>query len=362
MVRCGKRTVEKRREAKMRTSILIFSEGEISAMNAEARPDGLEVMDLCFEMVNAAGTAPEWVELIPAGTTVIGRDGRRWINDDPAAVVASLNARGTALPFDFEHSTELKAPKGEEAPAAGWGTEFQAREGGSIWGRISWTPRGQAAVANREYRYLSPVLLFEKATGRIRSLSSVGLVNKPNLLLPALNRQQSHTEEDPMDLKKLLAKLGMPETATLEEALNAVGKIQGDLATATNRAETPSLEKFVPRSDFDQALARAANAEQKLQEKEAAEREAAINSEIDAALKASKITPGSKDQYLAICRQSGVEEFKKLVAVLPVIAGASGLDGKTPPAAETALNAQEKEVLEKMAIAEEDYKKYNPAK
>ncbi len=39
-----------------------------------------------------------------------------------------------------------------------------------------------------------------------------------------------------MDLKALLKKLGLPEDATIEQALNAVGKLQGDLETALKPA------------------------------------------------------------------------------------------------------------------------------
>ena len=62
------------------------------------------------------GTNAVWLPMIPAGE-VIGRDGRSWKNTNPDAVVAAFDAK---LPFDIEHATELRGPKGKEADAAGW--------------------------------------------------------------------------------------------------------------------------------------------------------------------------------------------------------------------------------------------------
>lgn len=138
--------------------------------------------------VNPIGTqAPEWVELVPAGE-VIGRDGRRWVNSNPSAVLQAFQTSGADLPVDLEHSTELKAPKGEAAPAVGWVQGLKLM-GGAIWGRIAWNRTGSQLVATRQYRYLSPVILYGKSNGIIAALTSVALTNRPNLHLQALNHQ-----------------------------------------------------------------------------------------------------------------------------------------------------------------------------
>ena len=107
------------------------------------------------------GGAPERIELIPAGPAVVGRDGRTWMFGD-AEVQAVLNAfalNTAPLPIDWEHATELRAPKGEAAPAAGWITGLEMQSG-ALWGSVEWTDRGRAQVENREYRFLSPVFLL----------------------------------------------------------------------------------------------------------------------------------------------------------------------------------------------------------
>lgn len=308
----------------------------------------------------ADGAAPEWIELLPAGRIVQGRDGRSWVNDQPDGILAYFAADGKDIPVDWEHSSEIKAPEGEPAPAAGWVSDMEAREGGAVWGRVEWTPRGEESVKNREYRYLSPVIIYEKVAGRIKGISSVGLTNRPNLHLNALNSAQQK-EEKQMD-KELLAALGLPEDATLEQAKNAIAKLKGDLATAANKAETPSLEKFVPRSDYDAAVTRAANAEQKMKDREAAELEKAVNAEIAAALKAGKITPATAEYHKAQCRQvGGLERFREFVKAAPVVAPDSGLDGKAAGETGKALNAEELRIAAMFGNTAEDIKKYAQA-
>jgi phage I-like protein len=305
---------------------------------------------LNFEL--PAGQAPEWIELIPSGATVVGRDGRSWLND-PAAVIAAFNAGGRDLVIDTEHSTEIRAPHGDPAPAAGWITALESRSG-AVVGRVAWTPAGAAAVANREYRYISPVFTYERQTGRIVQLTSIGLTNRPNLRLAALNHRQS--EEDTM-LKKLLTALGLAETATEEQVLNAVSTLQGDLQTARNRAQTPDLALFVPRADYDVVLGRAANAEKALADKARTDLDAQIEREVGAAMQAGKITPATKDYYMAMCRQqNGLEEFRKFVAAAPVIGDPSKLD-RMAPVTGKALNAEELDVCERLGISEEQYRK-----
>ena len=61
--------------------------------------------------------APEWVQLLPPGPALQGRDGRAWKMNDVAAVIA---ASETPFALDYEHVQDLRAINGEEAPAAGW--------------------------------------------------------------------------------------------------------------------------------------------------------------------------------------------------------------------------------------------------
>ena len=294
------------------------------------------------------GQAPDWIELIPAGPTVSGLDGRSWLFDELAQqlVQSSFTARSIDLPIDWEHATQHRAPKGDEAPAGGWIKQLDIRDG-ALWARVDWTPRAAVQVANREYRYLSPVFDYEPASGRIARLVSAGLTNKPNLLLTALNHE---TETAPVKLSAaLLALLGLPETATEDQAIAAVTQLK-TTAQAAN-SEQPSLERFVPRGDYDAVMQRATNAEQQLVTLKKAEHDKAVNGEIDAALKAGKITPATADYHRAACQEEGgLERFKAFVAAAPVVADTSGLGERQPTTTATALNTEQQAMCQQLGV------------
>lgn len=310
---------------------------------------------LCFALDGS--TPPDWIELIPAGPEVDGVDGRSWVNDQPDAIVAAFQRRGKPLVIDWEHATEHRAPNGLDAPAAGWIDRIENR-GGAIWGHADWTPRASGQLAAKEYRYLSPVFLYDKASRRVVALTSVGLTNTPNLTLTALNQ-----EEFPVSLPvAVLASLELPASADESALLAAVANLKTDLASAKNRAETPPLEKFVPRGDYDAALQRATNAEQKLAAIETERRDARITDLIDKALNARKISPATKDYHIASCKtDGGIARFEAFLEKTPALLGNdSGLDHKKPPdsATSAAMNAEMQQVSAMFGNSADDLRKF----
>jgi phage I-like protein len=324
--------------------------GMLKALNSrDLTAVAINVQDLALD---ESGQAPKWIHLVPAGL-VVGRDGREWLNDNPQLVLDAFAAGAVDLPLDMEHATELRAPQGEPAPAVGWIQELQIRDG-QIWGRVDWTEAGRNAVESKSYRYVSPVFVFERASKRVVALTSAGLTNRPNLFLQALNGQEKN-----MELKKLLAALGLPETASFDEAMAHLGKLKGDLATATNAAANPSLDKFVPRADYNAALARATNAEKSLADQAEKAKEKDITAAIDKALAEGKITPATVEYHKAQCAQEGgLERFAEFVKAAPVVGDPSSMDKKRPEEKGKALNAEEQCIAEMFGNSVEDLQKY----
>jgi phage I-like protein len=300
------------------------------------------------------GKAPEWVELIPAGPTVVGRDGRRWLFDEEAQMLvqSSFTTRAIDLPLDWEHATQHRAPKGESAPAAAWISQFEIREG-ALWGKVAWTPNGEIQVTNREYRFLSPVFDFDPDTTRIARLVSAGLTNKPNFMLTALN--QETLENTPVKLSPaLLALLGLPDTATEEQAVAATQQLKAT-ATAAN-TEQQNLAQFMPRADYDAVLMRATNAEQAL----TAQRKTEHNKEVDALLtsatQAGKITPATIEYHRANCQDAeGLARLKEFVGAAPAVAEPTNLDNRSSEKTSTALNAEEQQVAKLLGMSEAEF-------
>lgn len=159
-----------------------------------AKPTESAIEEVETKMLNVPlpeiAAIPDWIELIPAGMTLNGIDGRNWLNDSPEQVIAKFNGRNNPMVIDWEHATEHRAPVGLDAPAAGWIDRLEIRAG-AIWGQVEWTERAKLQIAAKEYRFISPVFTYEKATRRIVEMTSAALTNIPNLSITALNQNGS---------------------------------------------------------------------------------------------------------------------------------------------------------------------------
>lgn len=272
---------------------------------------------------------PDWIQLLPAGPAITGSDGRAWTLPDPAALLTQFTARNKPLVVDWEHSSEHRAPHGLDAPAAGWIDQLEARHG-AIWGHVDWTPKAAQQITAKEYRFLSPVFTYAKTGHQIVALVSAGLTNQPNLNLTALNQEQAR-----MDLTAICAALGLDPGADIPAivaAINALKSEGEDAPAAAANRQQPDLQKFIPRPDYDAALNRAANAEQKLADIATAQLNQQIETALNTALQAGQICPATVEFYRAGCKQEGgLTAFNQFLKTAPPVLGATPhLDGKPP--------------------------------
>lgn len=179
---------------------------------------------------NSSGGAEEWIMLMPIGSgglvaTVDGRGPYR-VADATKLASASLHSHGGRLPIDENHATDLAAPQGRPAPARGWAVALDARADG-IYGKVEWSAPGSALMAEKAYRFISPVIIHDKA-GNVLDLPRASLTNTPNLRgMAALNSQ----ETDDMDLlAQLRAALGLDDSA---DASTVVAKVKSACGHST---------------------------------------------------------------------------------------------------------------------------------
>lgn len=323
---------------------------------------------LCRELMWGSGEAPEWIQLMPIGPAVDGRDGRAWNMSDPDAVVA---ASELPMVLDWEHATEIKAPQGEPAPAAGWIKELSvvreesAGRSPGIWGRVEWTPRGSNSVRDHEYRYVSPVFQFEKGTTEVLRLLNAALTNRPNLELTALNRrderQETTTVMTPAQLAALCAVLGIAADSSVEVITETARNAQARLNTLTseNTALNARAATLVPVTDLETALNRAKAAEDKLATLAAEQHKANVSAALNAAQTAGKVSPASRTHYEAMCSDAaGLERFKALVETLPALGAepvARKVDDGQPANAANTLSPEEKEAAKALNVSEAVY-------
>ncbi|HAS62561.1 MAG TPA: peptidase [Vibrio sp.] len=292
-------------------------------------------------------TIDGWVLLIPAGDFT-GDDGRTWSNSQPEQVIANSDLNN--IPWDIEHATHLKGAKGEPAPAYGWISKLEIRNG-EIWGLPEFNVDGKEIIEKRSYRYYSPGFYFD-ITGLVKSIQSVGFTNQPNLKkdqLTALNRK----ENAPMNLSKaIVAALGLTETATEADAVTAIDQLKTDHQLALNRANQPDLENFVPTETYQLALNRAKTAEDKLAE----QHEQEITALVDGAVAEGKVAPANKDMYLATCRaEGGIAQFKSFLESAPTIANSTSKHKKSPEQGDKKLSEEQLAVCRKLGVTEEEF-------
>lgn len=201
-------------------------------------------------------TTSNYLVLIPEGIFK-GIDGRpfdapHW-NLTPERgeqIVAVLNQRAIDMVMDYEHATLEAKKSGDPAPASGWlkSGGFQYIKGvGLCSAQFEWTEKASSYISSEEYKYLSPVFIYNK-TGEVQQLLHVALTNTPNLdQLPEARlaaaaqdflSQNSQQQDSNMDelLEQLRWMLNLPLSATAEEIKAELGKLQAQISNGTGVA------------------------------------------------------------------------------------------------------------------------------
>lgn len=147
------------------------------------------------------------------------------------------------LLVDREHFS-LDSDKPSDAMA--WAKDIREDDDG-LWTRWDFTPPGQTAWDDKVLVSRSPVMILERIAGnRFRpvALESIAMTNTPHFDLSTLAAaraaeeqktaadEAAQTQGDP-PMKKLLALLGLPETATEDEAV-AAAQVIIDRASAAD--------------------------------------------------------------------------------------------------------------------------------
>lgn len=285
---------------------------------------GLSTSAQGFERKLPPGAAPDWVHILPAGR-IIGRDGRSFTLGDPAAVIAAFRAGSIDLPIDYEHQNNkeearLRGP----IPAAGWIKELEARDTG-LWGRVEWTDRARKMIANKEYRYLSPVISYDPKTTEVVKITGAGLVHSPNLHLTALSNQETSMVADATFLQRVIAVLDLDPDTTPDEVILIIDQMNCALVemqgksnakeisgiNSADQSQTPDPAKFVPIATMEALLA------ERSVEIATAD-EARKQFKVAQAMEKGHISPGMRDWAISLCR-SDEASFDAFVTKTPAM-------------------------------------------
>lgn len=276
-------------------------------------PEGLQIGGVCFEVAMAAAgdgqpLPPEWIQLTPRGA-VTARDGRSFVFD-PEKLAAAAQAEGLRLPIDFAHESEHVALLGAK-PARAWIVALEARPAG-LFGRVEWLPDAVQALAAKSYRYVSPTfwLAADKATARL--MKGAALVASPALGMPALASAAPSASRPSGDrpMKALLAKLGLTENATEEEALAKL-----------SAAMTVDPAAYVPVAQLAAANDALAQANARIKAIDEAAEAAKCQALVDGGVTAGKIAPAAKEHYLALAK-ADFAATERAIAAMPALLAA----------------------------------------
>lgn len=259
-----------------------------------------------------------------------GRDGRVLYVPDLAGLVAASNAalarQGGPGPVDKDH--EMYSWFGGGGAVVAWAHEFDLRPDG-VYARTEWLPEAAALISEKKYRYTSCVVSWRMANierdkwGFVETydieptlIRGFGITNIPNLEVRAMFSQEQKTMTP---MQRILARFGLTAEATPEQLAAAV---DAKFAETQAAPASPSLELFVPRSDYDALKTKLAAADKALKDRDDADAENEREQLLSVALKEGKVTPGSADYHRhAMTAPGGVEAFKRFTETAPVIAG-----------------------------------------
>ena len=339
--------------------------------------------------LDGEGKAPREIKLLPFGNPIPTRDGRGpYILTDRAhaeRVIASSKARlaGCDFVLDYDHQSALAAVEGVggQAKAAAWGKALEVRDDGIWLTGVEFTPAGEAALAAREYRYLSPWFYVDKATRLVTWIRNAGLTNLPNIDLPALAHQVSGAPAGEVpDMSKITLALASLATALaipaegLDEAKvlaaidqlkagkdgaeAALASVRTDLGLAADAdgetvlaavqtakaAGAPDPTKYVPKDGFDQLQARLTALE-----------EDKVLASVDKAVIDGKIPPSMKDWAVSLGKKDPGELAAYIDKAVPF--GGGGQINGNPQPKKGELSAEERAICSMTGVSEAEFLK-----
>lgn len=155
--------------------------------------------------------AHEYIRVLPLGY-ISSEKGDFLVDSESFRMMKEhMEHRAVDIVIDYEHQTL----KDMQAPAGGWIKELVLKSDG-IFAKVEWTKRAKNYLQNREYRYLSPVVMVRKKDRKASQIHSVALTNTPaiNGMMPIVNSAKpflgTNTQLDEMQ-KKICRMLNLSE-------------------------------------------------------------------------------------------------------------------------------------------------------
>ena len=354
-------------------------------------------------ILKAIDGAPAEFQLLPYGQIDIEGEPPA-VNDEAAMalIIADFDRRGHDMVIDYEHQTL----SGAVAPAAGWIKKLINKGRDGLFAGVEWTEKARQFIANKEYRFFSPVFWVKKEGRRVIAINNVALTNDPkiNNLTPIVAKlirpaSGSNQEEVAMfeKLKKLFglaADAGEDTVVAAAEAVVAKNKGVAETLKLDEGADKEKViaaikglgkapETVVACKEVLDALKLDANADKELVvasikglgatgdvAKELSLQVAKLSTEIaemkqddlvQLALKNGQTSPEELDKWGRALAKSSPDQFKLIVLSRPK-GSVVPLEkiGDPPPKKGEGADEAQLSINKMMGIDDETYKKYGP--
>lgn len=307
-------------------------------------PDGI----YCNAVAIPLGVeSDEYIRIVPLGDFPYHHVfGHKLTAEHLSEMVANFNRYSTDVFIDYDHESVFWG----STRAAGWITELELREDGLYCKYPEFTPAAREAIANREFRYFSPVYFLETNgkdgerhgarldsvaltnrpyfdEGEIDPVGNASSVAKPSPDSPDSLSSPSSDSSSEMERKRLLALLGLADDAD-DAAINsayvaweAAQAADDDPADppekpATNAAGTPAPDGTPGPLTLEQIGEKVLSIEATLSNRDSADQEAQVEALVNQAITDRKILPREKPVYVNAARH----DFKGTKASLDGIA------------------------------------------
>lgn len=344
-------------------------------------------------LAGAAPTPPTEFRIIPAGE-FRSWDGRptecaAWVctDEDGARLAAEIAAFESARVIDYEHATLHAKKTGAKAPAAGWYERVEWRSGDGLYlVGIDWTACAAQEIADKAYRYVSPLFSYDPQTGHVLRLRCVSLTNDPGLdgltdlaalaaeLFPT-NPQEEVSAVNEELLEQLRWLLNLPVGTTAEEiaahlskliaqlksepavAANSAFALGDHLAALTAQVETPDPAKFAPVAALSALQGEHAELQTRFAALQADVDGAKLDQVVNDGLAAGKLTPAT-EAWARTLGKTNLAALSAFLAAAPEIVkpGATQTGGVGQGERTAALSAEDQRVCELLGISPDDYK------
>lgn len=311
-----------------------------------------ESVAVLYAIEPSSNDLPTEIMLFGPGVTETSKGDFLMDKEAGEAIMSAFKDQGMdRLPFDAAHGM-LKSDSPEANKALGWFVpevrELSENQFALFAADIEWTEPTIKALGNREWRFYSPAILFEKDSGRIKALINCALTNLPAtknqrpLVLDGLETEKE--ENTNMSEKTYMTLLGASDEASAEIRAKELVDFESAILTALDCKADEVSDKIVEiQKVATDAIAELAAIE--VQRKE--EAKAAKIAELSASGK----LPPAYQEFAKTLSDEQLEKFTDITPSVPTKVE-EGESGKV----ET-LSDEDKVACKSLGISEDDFKK-----